>query len=138
MRGERQRAAMTTLFTKIIEHEIPGEFVYEDERCVAFLDVQPMTPGHTLVVPRVEVDHWIDLDDDLAAHLFAVAKRIGAAQSSVFDCEKVGLMIQGYEVPHTHIHVWPTTSLKNFDPSTRAAAGPEELRAVGEKLRAAL
>ncbi|WP_029088630.1 HIT family protein [Brevibacterium album] len=130
---------MATIFTKIIEGEIPGEFVYEDERCAAFLDVQPMTAGHTLVVPREETPHWVDLDDELAAHLFAVAKRIGRAQERAFDCEKVGLMVQGYEVPHVHIHVWPTTSLKDFDPAQRGGqADPDELRAAGERLRAAL
>lgn len=111
---------MASLFTKIIENEIPGVFVYEDELCVAFLDVQPMTEGHVLVVPREEIVHWVDLDDDLSAHLFAVAKTIGKAQSEAFECEKVGLMVQGYEVPHVHIHVWPTTSLADFDASRRA------------------
>lgn len=80
--------------------------------------------------------HWVDLDDDLSAHLFAVAKTIGKAQSEAFECEKVGLMVQGYEVPHVHIHVWPTTSLADFDASRRAdftdAAVLEE---AAEKIR---
>ncbi len=127
---------MASLFTKIIENEIPGVFVYEDEHCVAFLDVQPMTDGHVLVVPRQEIAHWIDLDEDLSAHLFAVAKRIGAAQSEAFDCEKVGLMIQGYEVPHVHIHVWPTTSLADFDASSRAGfTDAAVLEESAEKIR---
>lgn len=133
---ERGGEHVASLFTKIIENEIPGVFVYEDERCAAFLDVQPMTEGHVLVVPREEIAHWVDLDDDLSAHLFAVAKRIARAQNEAFECEKVGLMIQGYEVPHVHIHVWPTTSLADFDASRRADfTDAAELEPAAEKIR---
>lgn len=127
---------MASLFTKIIDREIPGVFVYEDDRCVAFLDVQPMTEGHALVVPREEVDQWIDLDADLAAHLFAVAQRIAAAQRAAFGCERVGLMVQGYEVPHCHIHVWPTNSLADFDSTRRHDfTAPEVLEVSAQKIR---
>ena len=127
---------MASLFTKIIANEIPGVFVYEDELCVAFLDVQPMTEGHVLVVPREEIADWIDLDDDLSTHLFAVAKTIAKAQNEAFECEKVGLMIQGYEVPHVHIHVWPTTSLADFEASSRAGfTDPAVLEKAAEKIR---
>lgn len=127
---------MASLFTKIIENEIPGVFVYADDRCVAFLDAQPMTEGHVLVVPREETVHWIDVDDELSAHLFAVAKRIAKAQDEAFECEKVGLMIQGYEIPHVHIHVWPTTSLADFDASRRADfTDAAVLEKAAEKIR---
>lgn len=99
---------MPTVFTRIIAGEIPGTFVYRDERCVAFLSINPLANGHTLVVPVEEVDHWIDLPESVAAHLFAVAHRIGRAQQRAFRCERVGLIIAGYEVPHTHLHVIPT------------------------------
>jgi diadenosine tetraphosphate (Ap4A) HIT family hydrolase len=102
---------MPTVFSRIIASEIPGTFVHRDERCAVFMSINPMARGHALVVPLVEVDHWIDLDDDLAAHLFAVAHRIGKAQSAAFGCERVGLIVAGYEVPHTHLHVIPTTSM---------------------------
>jgi len=105
---------MSTLFTKIIDGEIPGRFVWSDDRCVAFLTIGPITDGHTLVVPRVEVDHWLDTDDELFAHLNAVARRIGVAQQSVWGSPRIGLMVAGFEVPHLHLHVWPVYSLDDF------------------------
>jgi histidine triad (HIT) family protein len=130
---------MATLFTKIINGEIPGTFVHQDDKCVAFLDVAPMTEGHVMVVPRDEISHWIDADAELLAHLAAVAKRIGEAQKAAFDCERIGLLIVGYEVPHLHIHVLPTTSMDDFDISDRAPMQtPEQLEAPAEKIRQAL
>lgn len=130
---------MATLFTKIINGEVPGTFVYQDDKCVAFLDVAPMTEGHVMVVPREEISHWIDADADLLAHLTAVAKSIGEAQKRAFDCDRIGLLIVGYEVPHLHIHVLPTTSMDDFDISDRAPMQtPEQLDAPAEKIRQAL
>ncbi|WP_309131814.1 HIT family protein [Brevibacterium sp.] len=130
---------MPTLFTKIINGEIPGTFVYEDDRCVAFLDVSPLTEGHTMVVPREEISHWIDADQDLLDHLMAVARRIGRAQKVAFDCDRIGVLIQGYEVPHLHIHVWPTNSIADFDLSDRSPMlSGEELAGPADKLRQAL
>ena len=130
---------MATLFTKIINGEVPGTFVYQHDKCVAFLDVAPMTEGHVMVVPREEISHWIDADADLLAHLTAVAKSIGEAQKRAFDCDRIGLLIVGYEVPHLHIHVLPTTSMDDFDISDRAPMQtPEQLEAPAEKIRQAL
>ncbi|KZE16141.1 MULTISPECIES: HIT family protein [Brevibacterium] len=130
---------MATIFTKIINREIPGTFVYEDEQCVAFLDVSPLTDGHTMVVPRAEISQWTDLDEELLDHLMNVAHRIGRAQKEAFDCERIGLMIVGYEVPHVHIHVWPTTSMADFDISDRAPMqDAETLAGPAEKIRQAL
>ncbi|KAA9395635.1 HIT family protein [Kocuria coralli] len=106
---------MSTIFTKIIDGEIPGRFVWRDEKCVAFLSIAPLSQGHTLVVPREEVDHWLDLDPELAAHLMRVSQIIGKAQDQVWHPRRVGQMIQGFEVPHCHIHVWPTNSIEEFD-----------------------
>ena len=102
---------MPTIFTRIINGEIPGTFVHRDEHCVAFLSINPLAHGHTLVVPIEEIDHWVDLPTDLAEHVFAVAHRIGRAQQAAFGCERVGVIIAGYEVPHTHIHVIPTSHM---------------------------
>jgi histidine triad (HIT) family protein len=99
-----------TLFTKIIEGELPGRFVYRDDRSVAFLSIAPLNPGHTLVVPIEEVDHWVDLDPDLAEHLMGVAQRVGRAQQEVWSPRRVGLIIAGMEVHHTHLHVVPIWS----------------------------
>jgi histidine triad (HIT) family protein len=101
---------MPTIFTKIIEGEIPGRFVWKDDRVVAFLTIEPMMPGHTLVVPREEIDHWIDVEPDLAAHLFHVAQAIGKAQQAEWNPARIGVMIVGEEVPHTHLHVVPINS----------------------------
>lgn len=101
---------MATLFTRIIDGEIPGRFVWRDERAVAFLTIAPITTGHTLVVPVVEVDHWVDLDADLAAHLMLVAQEVGRAQQSAFQPARVALMVAGLEVPHCHLHVLPIDS----------------------------
>jgi len=98
---------MPSIFTKIIAGEIPGTFVWRDPECVAFLSIAPMMPGHTLVVPRAEIDHWIDLEPALAQHLFSVAQTIGKAQDAAFSPRRIGVMIVGDEVPHVHIHVVP-------------------------------
>jgi diadenosine tetraphosphate (Ap4A) HIT family hydrolase len=99
-----------SVFTKIIDGEIPGIFVWKDPQCVAFLSIAPMKPGHTLVVPRQEVDHWIDLDPALTERLFTVAQTIGRAQQEAFSPRRVGVMIVGDEVPHAHVHVVPIDS----------------------------
>jgi diadenosine tetraphosphate (Ap4A) HIT family hydrolase len=96
---------MATLFTKIIEGEIPGRFVWRDDRAVVFLTIAPITPGHVLVVPIEEVDHWIDLDPELAAHLMRVAMEVGRAQMQVFTPRRIGMIIAGLEVPHCHLHL---------------------------------
>ena len=130
---------MPTVFTQIIQGELPGRFVYRDERCVAFLTIEPLSPGHTLVVPIEEVDHWIDLDPDLAAHLMVVAQRVGRAIDRVFRPTRVGMTIVGLEVPHVHIHVSGIEHLGDLDFS-RADRNPDpsDLDEAAERLRAAI
>lgn len=103
-----------TLFSRIVQGEIPGTFVYRDELCVAFLTINPITTGHTLVVPIDEVDQWTDLSASLSKHLFDVATKIGNAQKRAFFCERVALVIAGYEVRHCHLHLIPTNSMKDI------------------------
>ena len=105
---------MASVFTMIINREIPGRFVYEDDDVVAFLTIEPMTQGHTLVVPRAEIDNWQDVDAGVFANVMAVAQRIGKAQSKAFDVERTGLIIAGLEVPHLHVHVFPARDLSDF------------------------
>ena len=130
---------MSTLFTKIINGEIPGRFVWKDEHAVAFLTIGPITHGHTLVVPRAEVDKWTEAPAELMNHLNDVAGKIGRAQVRAFGAERAGLMIAGFEVPHLHLHVWPTNSLADFD-LARADVNPNPatMDENAEKLRAAL
>ncbi len=113
---------MSTIFTKIIEGDIPGTFVHRDDRCVVFMSINPMAPGHALVVPIEEVDHWLDADPELTAHLFEVSRRIGAAQKQAFPCDRVGLIIAGYEVPHMHVHVIPTNDMSELSFANAAAS----------------
>ena len=134
---------MPTIFTRIIEGELPGRFVWRDERCVAFLSINPLKQGHTLVVPIEEVDHWIDLAPDLAQHLMVVSQHLGTALQRAFNPARIGLMVLGMEVPHVHLHVVPMNAesdlhfekaARNPDPADldRAAdAIRAELRALG-------
>ena len=130
---------MTTLFTRIIDGDIPGRFVWRDDEVVAFLTINPITPGHTLVVPRMEVDHWLDLPAPLAGRCMAVAQVIGQAQMAAFSPTRIGLIIAGLEVPHTHLHLIPIDSegdlsFAKADPSPDPAA----LDDASDRLRAAL
>jgi histidine triad (HIT) family protein len=130
---------MPTLFTRIINGELPGRFVWRDERCVAFLSIAPLKPGHTLVVPRQEVDHWIDLPPDLARHLMGVAQSIGKALQYGFKPVRVGLMIAGLEVLHTHIHVVPIDAINDLDFANQDRdARPEDLERAAQTVRASL
>ena len=105
---------MATLFTKIINGERPGRFVYEDDEVVAFLTIEPMTQGHTLVVPRAEVDQWQDIDKAAFGRIMSVAQVVGKAVCQAFGADRAGVIIAGLEVPHLHVHVFPTRSLSDF------------------------
>ncbi len=98
---------MPTIFSRIIEGELPGTFVWRDDLVVAFLSINPLKPGHTLVVPRVETDHWLDLDLAVAQHCMVVSQFIGKAQQAAFNPTRIALLILGMEVPHVHVHVLP-------------------------------
>jgi len=130
---------MATLFTRIIEGEIPGQFVWRDDLCVAFMTIAPLQPGHVMVVPRAEVDHWLDLEPTLAAHLFDVARVLGRAQMEVFSPARVGLIVAGLEVPHTHVHVVPIRTEADLDfANADHAANTDDVAAAAERLRGGL
>ena len=126
---------MTTIFSRIIEGQIPGTFVYRDSLCVAFLSINPLAAGHVLVVPIQEVDHWIDMSPELSSHIFAVSHRISRAISRAFPCTRVGLIIAGYEINHCHIHLIPTNTMAELN-FANAAANVERnvLEAQAEQL----
>ncbi len=130
---------MATIFTKIINREIPGRFVYEDDEFVAFLTIEPMTPGHTLVVPRAEIDQWQGVDADVWGRIMAVSQRIGKAVVQAFDAPRAGLIIAGLEVPHLHIHVFPAKQLTDFGfANVDRNPSPESLDDAQARIKAAL
>ena len=130
---------MPTLFTRIINGEIPGRFVWKDDDVVAFLSIGPLSDGHVLVVPRQEIDKWTDAPADLMQKLITVAQAVGQAQVRVFGSERAGLSIAGFEVDHLHLHVWPANSLEDFDFSrAETDPDPERMDLNAQKLRAAL
>lgn len=126
---------MPTIFTRIIDGDLPGTFVWKDDRCVAFLSINPLRAGHTLVVPREEIDHWIDCPDDLRNHLFSVAQVIGSAIDRVWQPERIGMMLVGLDVPHLHIHVSPIWSTADLDFSRAGSPGRDELAAAADSIR---
>jgi diadenosine tetraphosphate (Ap4A) HIT family hydrolase len=130
---------MSTLFTRIIAGEIPGRFVWADERAVAFGTIAPISDGHVLVVPRAEVPSFTDADDDLLAHLTRVAKQIGLAQQSAWDAPRAALLVAGFEVPHLHLHVLPAWGEAELSfANARHDVPGDQLDAAAERLRDAL
>ena len=129
---------MATVFTRIINGELPGRFVYTDDLVVAFLSIMPVTEGHTLVVPRQEVDEWTDADVPLLHHCMDVAHRIGNAAKQAFCAPRAGLVIAGLEVPHLHVHVFPARSLEDFSFAQAKPATDMELDDAAARLRTAL
>jgi diadenosine tetraphosphate (Ap4A) HIT family hydrolase len=130
---------MSTVFTKIINGELPGRFVWSDDQAVGFLSINPLGPGHTLVVPREEVDQWVDADPGLLAHLTSVSRAIGAAVQEVWQPPRVGLLVAGFEVPHLHVHVFPAWDMAAFDFANAAkTVDAAEQDAHADKLRSAL
>lgn len=130
---------MSTIFTRIIKGEIPGTFVYSDEACVAFMSINPLADGHVLVVPRDEVDHWVDLSPYLSSHLFEVSHRLSRALEIAFPCERIGLIIAGYEVNHCHIHLVPTVNMGQLNFANAAATVERaSLEAHAERIKQAL
>jgi diadenosine tetraphosphate (Ap4A) HIT family hydrolase len=131
---------MPSVFSRIIAGELPGRIVHTDDRCVALLTIAPLNPGHTLVVPRAEIDHWIDLDEALAGHLMTVARRVGRGLHAVFpQRRRVGLIIAGLEVPHAHLHVFAFDSEAQIDfAKADPSPDPAEQDRIAEQLRAAI
>lgn len=129
---------MPTLFTRIIDGDIPGTFVWRDDEVVAFLSINPLSDGHTLVVPRQEIDHWVDCPDALRDRLFAVAQTIARAIEQAWRPTKVALMAVGLEVPHLHLHVVPIWEMADIDFSRAGTASREELEEAAGKIRAHL
>lgn len=127
---------MASIFTKIVEGEIPAYKVAEDENYLAFLDIFPLAKGHVLVIPKKEVDYLFDLDDELYSGLQLFAKRVAVALKKAIPCKKVGVAVLGLEVPHAHIHLVPMQSEKDINFSNpKLKLSEEEFKAIVEKIK---
>lgn len=129
---------MASVFSLIIEGKIPGHFVWQDEVAVAILTIQPIREGHVLVIPRLEVDQWTDLPVTVMTHLSEVSHRIANALKLGFPCKRVGMMIAGLEVPHTHIHLVPMDSMADLSFAHAKNVDSELLKNTAEKIRGLL
>ncbi len=127
---------MASIFTRIINREIPGYIIAEDDRYIAFLDISPLVLGHTLVIPKQEVDYIFNLEDDSLAGLMVFAKKVAKAVEKAVPCKRIGVSVIGLEVPHTHVHIVPMNSADDVN-FTRAKLSPskEALAEVAEKIR---
>lgn len=126
---------MATIFTKIIEGSIPSYKIAEDEKFYAFLDINPLTKGHTLVVPKKEVDYIFDLDEDTLADMMVFAKKVARKIESVVECKRVAVAVIGLEVPHAHIHLIPITSENDMNfHNPRVKLTPEEFAVLADKI----
>lgn len=130
---------MVTIFSRIIAGELPGRFVWRDDEAVAFLSINPLSKGHVLVAPIVEVDHWLDMDAASWAHLSEVSLHVGRAIQRAFDPPRVGQTVAGFEVPHVHIHVFPAADLDamSFEHADRSP-DPADLDDAAERICTAL
>ncbi|MFA5131794.1 MAG: HIT family protein [Candidatus Paceibacterota bacterium] len=119
---------MSTIFSKIIAGEIPSYKIYEDEHVFAFLDINPMQKGHTLVVPKVEVDNLFDLDEEMYSSLMLRSKDIAKRMKDTLGCARVCVVVEGYAIPHAHVHLIPTNQADDFDKKNVYRASAEELK----------
>ena len=129
---------MASIFTRILAGELPGHFVWKDEVCFAIMTIQPIRAGHVIVIPNAEINHWDDVPPTTAAYLMQVSQHIAKAIKANVVCKRVGVMVVGLEVPHTHIHLIPADSPADFDFKHAKPLPQEELAAMATKLRASL
>jgi histidine triad (HIT) family protein len=129
---------MTSIFSRIIASEIPSYKIAESESCFAFLDINPLATGHTLVVPKKEVDYIFDVEDKLYLELMAFAKKVGKAIEMVVPCERIGLTVIGLEVPHAHVHLIPINGINDMNfAKPKLNLAPEEFAQLAEQISAA-
>ena len=129
---------MATIFTKIINKEIPSYTIAEDENFYAFLDINPLAKGHTLVIPKKEVDYIFDLEDEEYKELWAFAKNVAKKIEKVIPCERIGIAVIGLEVPHTHIHLVPINNVSDINfAKPKLSLEPAEMERIAEAIRKA-
>lgn len=128
---------MATLFTKIVRGEIPCHKIMENDEYLAFLDIRPINPGHTLVIPKMEIDYIFDLDDHVLGGLMTFSRKVAVKIKKVIECQRVGIMVAGMEVPHAHVHLIPITSIGDLNFAKAKAVSQDELARVAGMIRAA-
>jgi len=124
------------LFCKIIKGEIPSYKIWEDENFFAFLDINPINPGHTILVPRKHLDYIFDLEEPLYSEIFRTVKKLSKPLKRVTGAERIALAIEGFVVPHIHIHLIPVNKVNDLDPNRAKKSSPEELLTIAEKVKA--
>lgn len=129
---------MSSIFTRIINREIPGHFVWEDDRCIAIMTIMPIRDGHCMVIPKQEVDHWDDVPEDTARHLMSVSQKVAKAVKAVVPCRRIGVSIVGIEVPHTHIHLMPMDTTADMDFRNAREVPQQQLADIAGKIRQVL
>ncbi len=129
---------MPTIFTRLINRELPSHIVAEDEVFFAFLDIRPIRPGHTLVIPKQEVDQFFDMDDDILTRVLRFAKPITHAILEVTGADRVGAVVAGFDVPHAHLHLIPADTMADLDFARAKPAEPDDLKRMAESIRRAL
>jgi len=129
---------MSTIFRKIIDGDVPCHKLFEDDNYLSFLDMRPINPGHALVIPKIDNDYIFNLDDDVLAGLLVAAKPVAKAIEQVVTCERIGLMVAGLEVPHTHVHLVPINGIGDLNFAKANDATQEELAALAEQIRNAV
>lgn len=126
---------MATIFTKIVNGVIPSYKIYEDEKFFAFLDISPLTKGHTLLIPKKEIDNLFDIDDALLAEMIVIAKKIAQAMEKAITCNRIGLMVIGLEVPHAHIHLIPVLNEGDMNLSNdRVSLSNEQFEKIAKSI----
>ncbi len=130
---------MSTVFTKIIQGDIPSYRLAEDEQFFSFLDINPLSKGHSLVIPKKEVDYFFDLEEDVLADMMPFCKKVARAIEQTVDCERIGVSVVGLEVPHAHVHLIPIRSIDDMNFSTpRVELSEEEFEALAREIRSKL
>lgn len=127
---------MPSLFTKIVKGEIPCHRILEDEKFLAFLDIRPINPGHTLVITKKEIDYFFDVEDGLLGGLMIFAKKVAHAIEKAVPCARIGVMVAGLEVPHCHVHLVPIQSLGDLTFAKARPAADKDLAEIAKKIRA--
>ena len=129
---------MASIFSRILNRELPGHFVWHDQRCFAIMTIQPIRDGHLIVIPKEEIDHWDDVPAELAAHLMTVSQKIAKGIKEVVPCKRVGVSVIGLEVPHTHIHLIPIDNMGDMDFGHAHPVPAEKLAGTASRIRGAL